>query len=219
MLKRGVTMNSIPLIVKNVNYSHSVLHARDFSNTTFINCNFDRCDLTSCNFTKSVFKQCSLRFANLHWVNFSDVDLRNNTLKGSNLRGANFHFALLEQSDLRDVIFDDTTKFFGNTCPKEGYFIGYKKCFNYRIVKLLIPKDARRSSATNAACRCDKARVLSITSIDETKSYREATSLNTSAMVYRVNEMVYPDSFNEDPWNDSTHGIHFFMTRKQAIDY
>lgn len=48
-------------------------------------------------------------------------------------------------------------------CPEEGSFIGFKKCQNDMIVKLEIPKDALRCSATGRECRCSKAKVLSIT--------------------------------------------------------
>lgn len=210
---------TIQTIIKNVNYSNTELIGTDFSNATFINCKFDNSDLSNVKFNKSVFKNCSFINAKLINTDFSDADLRGCTLKNANVTSANFYYALLEQTNLENVIYDNSTKFFGNSCKKEGYIIGYKKCFNYRIVKLLIPKDAKRSSATNEACRCEKARVLSITNLDETKSYQDAFSLNDANLIYRVNEMVYPDSYNDDPWIESTHGIHFFSTRQQAIDY
>ena len=50
-------------------------------------------------------------------------------------------------------------------CPDEGEFTGWKKCKSDRIVKLKIPEDARRSSASRRKCRCDKAEVIEITSI------------------------------------------------------
>lgn len=50
-------------------------------------------------------------------------------------------------------------------CPDEGEFTGWKKCKSDRIVKLKIPEDARRSSASRRKCRCDKAEVIEITSM------------------------------------------------------
>ena len=36
---------------------------------------------------------------------------------------------------------------------------------------------------------------------------------------YKVGEMVYPDSFDEDRRNECSHGIHFFINKQDAIDY
>ena len=53
-------------------------------------------------------------------------------------------------------------------CPEEGEFIGYKIGYsndcNYEpcIITLLIPADAKRSSAFGNKCRCNKAKVLEI---------------------------------------------------------
>jgi len=84
---------------------------------------------------------------------------------------------------------------------------------------LLIPKDARRSSATTNKCRCDKAMVVAITSIDEKEEYREATSYTYEPLNYRVGEMVYPDSFDDNRWNECSNGIHFFINKQDAINY
>ena len=45
-------------------------------------------------------------------------------------------------------------------CPDTGSFIGYKKAGKF-IIELKILSDARRCSATERECRCDKAEVLS----------------------------------------------------------
>ena len=36
---------------------------------------------------------------------------------------------------------------------------------------------------------------------------------------YRVGEMVYPDSFNDNRWEECSNGIHFFMTEEEAKNY
>ena len=69
-----------------------------------------------------------------------DAIRRGADLRGADLRGAN----------LRDA------KGCYLSCPTEGSFIGWKKASGH-IVKLRIPEDARRSSATGHKCRCDKA--------------------------------------------------------------
>ena len=104
-------------------------------------------------------------------------------------------------------------------CPSDGAFIGWKKvCGN--LIKLEIPEDARRCSATSQKCRCDKAKVLSVwnmrleeeVSVVVNHAYGQETC-------YKVGEMVYPDSFDEDRWNECSHGIHFFINKQDAINY
>ena len=130
----------------------------------------------------------------LRGENFRYIVLRGADLSYSDLRGAYFRYCDLRGADLSkaiidattcfdDAIFDENTKMpdIPMVCPEEGSFIGYKKAINlkfyarYRwtwmpsdscIVKLLIPDDAKRSSGVGRKCRCDKAKVLEITTID-----------------------------------------------------
>jgi len=85
---------------------------------------------------------------------------------------------------------------------------------------LQIPEDAKRCSATTRKCRCDKALVLGITDLDGSNPIGEI--LNESQphhVLYEVGKMVYPDSFDENRWNECSHGIHFFINKQDAIDY
>lgn len=104
-------------------------------------------------------------------------------------------------------------------CPEKGAFLGYKKCVNDRLVQLLIPADALRTSATMPSCRCSKAKVLTIKSFDFKQNFSEAWSLVDENFVYRVGEWVEVKDFNTDRWMDSTTGIHFWMHRKEAEAY
>ena len=107
------------------------------------------------------------------------------------------------------------------TCPSDGAFVGWKKAWHgdeHVIVKLRIPEDAKRSSATGRKCRCDKAQVLAI--FDQYgKEIETAHSDRDSGFVYKTGEIVVPDSFDDDRWNECSHGIHFFITRNEAEEY
>ena len=129
-------------------------------------------------------------------------------LCGANLRGA----GLCDAKNLPYIPL---------ACPSEGAFVGWKKVKDRkdRLVKLEIPEDARRSSATTNKCRCDKAKVLAITSMDENESFDEVLCETHASLLYKVGEMVYPDSFDEDRWNECSNGIHFFINKQEAIDY
>ena len=37
--------------------------------------------------------------------------------------------------------------------------------------------------------------------------------------IYKVGEIVEVDNFDKDRWNECSPGIHFFMTRDEAVRY
>lgn len=103
-------------------------------------------------------------------------------------------------------------------CPREGKFIGWKKCRNGNIVKLLIPEDAKRSSAFRKKCRCDKAVVLGIWD-HEGKEIEQAESYCDPSFVYNKGETVNVPDFDTNRFAECAPGIHFFMERKDAENY
>ena len=171
-----------------------------------------------------------LEDADLSWADLSWTDLENANLKNANLKGAFLAGAFLAGANLKGADIERANIYGANlngaknipyiplVCPSEGAFIGWKKVGKY-LVKIQIPEDARRSSATTRKCRCDKAMVLEITSLDGNKHYDEVTNNRYNETIYKVGEMVYPDSFDEDRWNECSHGIHFFINKEYAITY
>ena len=153
-----------------------------------------------------------LRGADLRGAYLRDADLRDADLSGADLRDA-----YLRGADLRGA---KQIPYIPLACPSDGAFIGWKKVGRY-LVKLEIPEDAKRSSATTNKCRCDKAKVLDIICISDNSpiDLQEITCFNYHKTIYKVGEMVYPDSFDEERWNECSHGIHFFINKQDAIDY
>ena len=152
---------------------------------------------------------------NDHLVNLYTRDLR----KNANIEDANLYASVLEEANLDNIKYNEKTKFFSLYCPEEGAFIAYKKGLNNRIIKLLIPGDAKRVSATRNCCRCDKAKVLEISDFEKEKYFDEAWSTVAEGFCYKLGDWVYAKNFNEDRWYDSTGGIHFWMTREEAKKY
>ena len=179
----------------------------------------NRCDFEGATIANGKFENCTFVGANFRNAGLQGADLRGADLTGIDLRGGNVYSAWLEGAKLEGIIQDESTRYFRLRCPEKGAFIGYKKCYENRVVMLLIPADAKRVSATNNACRCSKAKVLTITSFDFTESYDWAVSLVDENFIYRKGEWVYPDRFTEDRWVESTYGIHFWMSRDEAIAY
>lgn len=191
----------------------------DFTLGVFKNVCFDEANFSHSSIENALFENCTFRGADFRYANMRTCAMRYNDLTGANIEGADLFAAVLEHAKLDGIIYNDETKWFKLHCPETGPFLGYKKCFNNRLVQLLIPADAKRTSATMNSCRCSKAKVLTIKSFDYKEEFDEAWSLVDENFVYRKGEWVEVPNFNEDRWQDSTTGIHFWMTREEALAY
>mgnify|MGYP002576111283 CR=1 FL=1 len=183
-------------------------------------CDADLCDANLCG---AYLCDANLRSANLSGANLRDADLRcadlcGANLRGANLRGADLRGANLYGADLRGANLRNAKGCY-LSCPTEGSFIGWKKASGH-IVKLRIPEDARRSSATGHKCRCDKAYVMEIQNMDGTKATEDTVrSDHDKNFVYTVGATVEVPDFDDNRWSECAPGIHFFIDRRAAVEY
>ena len=167
-----------------------------------------------------------LRGAYLRYANLSGANLGGANLGGADLSGAYLGGAYLGGADLSGVNLSGANlsgakevPYIPMVCPEEGDFIGWKKTGD-KIVKLRIPEDALRSSATTRKCRCNKAEVVEIYNIDGTiADERIVSSSYDSSFTYEVGKTVEVQDFDTNRWNECTKGIHFFINRQEAINY
>ena len=166
-----------------------------------------------------------LRGANLYMVNLSGANLRGASLRGANLYSANLYGANLHGVNLYGVNFhgavlrEAKNLNFPIACPEKGSFTAFKKAGVY-IIELEIPSDALRSSSTTRKCRCSKAKVISITNLDGTPSdVKSVASGYDSKFIYTIGETVEVPNFDTNRWNECAPGIHFFITRQEAVDF
>ena len=146
------------------------------------------------------------------------ADLRHASLVGANLVGADLRGADLRDADLRGTDLRGAKGCY-LSCPTEGSFIGWKKASGH-IVKLRIPEDARRSSATGHKCRCDKAYVMEIQNMDGTKATEDTVRADHDKdFVYTVGATVEVPDFDDNRWSECAPGIHFFIDRRAAVEY
>ena len=190
-------------------------------------------DLKDANLREAYLEGADLRWADLRGADLKDANLREAYLEGADLRGADLKDANLREANLRDVTLDNGTKglnnrmlnrYFPMSCPEYGEFIGWKKALDSfsrpLIVKLKITENAKRSSAFGRKCRCSEAVVLAIENIDGTPSDEtEAFSYFDTRFVYRVGETVRVPNFDNYRAKECASGIHFFITRQEAVDY
>ena len=194
------------------------LRCANLSSADLIGTDLSYANLRNSNLRNANLKNADLRGADLRFTDLSDTYLRNTNLSGADLGCANLSDADLGGANLNKVLYNYRTSFFASVCPEEGSFIGYKKADN-KIVKLLITEDSERSSATTRKCRCSKAKVLSITNIENTEEFSEVTSDFDENFIYKVGEIVEVKDYDKDRWNECSTGIHFFITRDEAIIY
>ena len=164
-----------------------------------------------------------LRGADLRGAGLSYADLSYADLSYTDLRGANLFGAKLIGAKLSELTAVQTS-----ILPDEGDIIGWKKAHvdstTPVIVKLLIPSDAQRSNGTSRKCRASKARVLDLQDLQDKQgnSLPPDTTARSSYdpdFTYKKGETVSVEDFDTNRWNECAPGIHFFITRIEAVEY
>lgn len=192
------------------------LHEADLCGADLSDADLRRSDLQDANLCVA-----NLRVANLCWADLREANLRKSDLHEAHLYGANLHGADLREANMHGAILCEAVNvpFVPVLCPDSGSFTAWKKA-NGHIVKLLIPEDARRSSATGRKCRCDKAFVVAIETMDgESVELDEIASDYDGTFIYKVGGTVKEPDFCEDRFKECAPGIHFFINRQEAVDY
>lgn len=203
------------------------LRVADLSGADLWGADLSGADLRGANLRGANLSGANLRGARLYAANLCAANLWGADLSGADLREADLRKADLREADLSGANLDSTkielnflNKICPIACPEYGAFIAWKKCANNTVVKLEVLEDAKRSSAYSRKCRCSAARVLAIENIDGTPyDGNSVSSLWDGAFFYTVGEVVKVDDFDEDRCNECSTGIHFFITRQEAVDW
>jgi hypothetical protein len=175
----------------------------------------NRANLSGANLSRADLSSANLSSANLSGAYLSSANLSGADLSGANLSRANLSGANLSMADLSRAKSDDKTKFPHFQIPI-GDLIVWKKVEG-KIVKLCIPAGAKRTaSLVGRKCRASCARVLWI---EGGKSVTSNGCGNGPATKYTKGKVVRPDSYDDDPKVECSHGIHFFLTRAEAEEW
>lgn len=227
---KGVRANLL-----NVDLSGADLSYANLRGANLRRANLSGANLSGAILSGAIFWYADLRDVNLCIANLSNADLSGADLSGADLRGANLWYAELGCTDLGCADLSGANLWnadlgganlsgakinFHIACPEKGSFIAFKKVKDNYIVELLIPEDARRCSATSRKCRCDKAKVLSITKLNGTSDGVDTVySKYDETFAYKIGEIVEVKDFDDNRWNECSTGIHFFITRQEAVNY
>ena len=181
----------------------------------------------------AVNQGANLRGADLRGAYLRDADLQGADLQGAYLRGAYLRGADLQGADLQGAYLQDVylqgaylqgadlqgavnfdLVIAQTRILPDGDIIGWKKCLYNVIVKLLIPSDAKRSSAFGRKCRAEYANVL------EVIGGEAGISSHDPNFKFITGETVRPTkAFDTIFTNECSTGIHFFITRIEAENY
>lgn len=212
------------------NLRYADLSGADLSGAYIEDANLEYANLSGANLSDAVLEDANLGHANLYGANLYganliDTDLYGADLRYADLRDADLAYANLMNADLRDADLWSTNLscvkniFFPMACPEKGSFIAFKKAGFY-IIELFIPSNAKRCSATSRKCRCSKAKVISITTLSGDKTnITEVHSNYDPNFIYKLGEYVEVKDFDDNRWDECSTGIHFFITRQEAVNY
>lgn len=191
------------------------LRGANLSGANLRNTNLSSANLRNTNLSGAELVCADLSGADLSGADLGDANLGSADLGYADLYGADLSGANLRSTDLSCV----KNLFFPMACPEKGSFIAFKKAGFY-IIELFIPSNAKRCSATSRKCRCSKAKVISITTLSGNKTnITEVHSTYDPNFIYKLGEYVEVKNFDDNRWNECSTGIHFFITRQEAVNY
>ena len=185
-------------------------------------------DLRGADLRGADLRDAYLRGADLRDADLRDADLRYADLRDADLRDADLSDACLRGADLRGAKLSEPAAAQTSILPDEGDIIGWKKAYvddtmppKPVIVKLLIPSDAQRSNGTSRKCRASKARVLDLQDKQGISLPPNTTAYSSydTDFYYKKGETVSVENFDTNRWNQCAPGIHFFITRIEAVEY
>ena len=219
--------------LRDANLERADLWEANLSEANLWSANLERADLWKANLEWANLERADLRDANLVGANLEGADLRDADLVGANLEGANLSEANLWSANLERAnlykanlvganlrgaknIDLHTLLYQRSIVPEEGSFRGYKKLKSGAIATLLISKNAlRMGGLIGRKCRASKVKVLSIEGGDGSANWDK----HSATILYEIGKWIVPDKYDCDLANECSNGIHFFITKKEAIKY
>lgn len=236
---RGVDLSGADLATADLSFTDlhcANLSGADLSSAILTGANLSFSNLSNADLSYANLTSADLRSADLSFSDLVGARMRMTTLDGSKLNGADLYNADMIGTNLHyvDVSKVKRMPFIPYICPDFGSFTGWKVAMGVMIIRgvfnkyhtekviveLEIPEAARRSSGAGRQCRCDKAKVVSISALDGSAiECNEAYSWHDPHFIYRIGEIVSVPNFDENRWAVGSAGIHFFINRQEAVEY
>ena len=173
--------------------------------------NLFRANLFRANLFRANLERANLERANLERANLYGANLDGANLDGANLYGANLYGANLKRARAFRANLDAGTVLPAFQLPA-GELVVFKLLTTALATLRIEAHTPRTATLVGRKCRAASVFVLGISSGTESTAMHDGT-------VYRVNETVVADSYDDNPLIECTHGIHFFLTREEAEAY
>ena len=209
-------------------HGYDCLHDADLRYVDLRGANLHGACLYDADLRDAYLGYADLRYADLRGANLHGADLHDADLGHADLSDANLSDADLSHADLSDANHVQLSIAKTSILPDEGDIIGWKKAWTDDtmppkpvIVKLLIPADAQRSNGTGRKCRASTARVLDLQDKQGNSLPPDTTAYSEydTDFTYKKGETVHVENFDTNRWNECAPGIHFFITRIEAVAY
>ena len=199
-----------------------------FKNVKMFQTTFYYCDLPFSFFFESTFFDVYFNFSSIVNALFEKVNIENFFTNC-----CDFELTTFINSEISKYTFFNTNMvkcrarttqiIFPSYVPSHGSFIAWKKALiedgSEVIVKLRVPEDAIRYS-TRHKCRANKVEVLGYETLDGEK-LPETTKVHSNYnfnFYYKIG-VIEAENFDLDPRVECSSGIHFFLSRQDAVNY
>lgn len=208
----------------------------NLQHSAFIDCCFNY-SISQCNLNQgNLFEECTFKSCGHYNEDFVNNTYFKCVFENKYFRRCNFLDVSFEECDLSKVTFNQSSfvgdciaknsKLPESTLPETGDLIGYKR-LGRSIAKLLIKDGVKRVMGLGGGkCRAESAEVISLEDILTGEPIKEDVSLvtffpdiSTDAKIYREGEEVKASSYEDCRLPECTHGIHFFLTRSEALGF
>ena len=196
--------------------SHAKLSHAKLSYADLFYADLSRADLSHADLSGAKLSHAKLSCADLFYADLSHADLSHAKLSHAKLSYADLSGAKLYHANLSCANLSAATLPDYQICPEYGAFDAWKavttKAGKRAIIKVRIPARAKRTSCLTARkCRAEFVKVL------EGEGYSPLKS--TQRLHYKPGKIVKADSFDDDIRVECSHGIHFFITKKEAEQF
>ncbi len=199
------------LTLHGINFQGCRLNEVSFRGASLHNCTFKHSFLNACTFRDASLDCCDMSSALIVRTDFIGARAEETSFSDAYIaKGNRFSASVMQSPGLRQI------------CPATGAFDAWKIVYVERIphlIHLRVPENALRSSATSRRCRCSEAKVISIRNLCTHESVNSVTNISYCPCVYTVGKIATPDHFNENRWDECSHGIHVLLTEREAIAY
>ena len=233
---------------ENCNFSRALMCNMTYDGVSFIGCDIDGASLSASSFNDVRFEHCtmtscSVADSQIYGSTFLHVDAFRSSFCGSSFGGTKFTDCCLASTFFGNIAVTDSVV---SSCRLNGAVFAPEGCGSFlfdncyinhttiglhpapegdligwgwkggSLVKLLIPADSERSCGTDRKHRCRYAVVLSV---DGTDTKTAETVHGCTVTQYIPGQEVHCDYWDKDRWNTCSGGIHFFLTKDEALAY